>query len=54
MSLSFEYHLDTFLILPLFALHDMECDNPQCGETHSCLSFGWLLWSIHFVWSNEC
>lgn len=43
------YHADLFLFLPMLAVQQGECANPECKEKHYLLNVGWLAWSIEII-----
>lgn len=47
--IDFEQHTECFMVLPAFDISITECPNPDCREQHVRLTFGWAIWSIHFI-----
>ena len=46
MTFEFEYHPTVLIITPALAVEISDCENPACGATHCCISFGWLVGSV--------
>lgn len=46
MNISFEYHPESLLILPLLAVTQGECDDPDCESEHWQISMGWIVWNL--------
>jgi hypothetical protein len=49
--MEFEFHDDTFFILPLLLLQSGDCEDPQCEKSHYRLCVGWLFWSVNLILS---
>jgi len=48
MTLGFEQHEDTFVVWPASWLTCGKCSSPDCDATHLRISFGWLIWTVHW------
>jgi hypothetical protein len=42
-----ERHEEMFIVWPALAVEMAACDNPDCGERHWRIQFGWLIWTIY-------
>jgi hypothetical protein len=44
-------HEDTFVVWPALCLMLGKCASPACNATHFRITFGWLIWTVHWAWS---